>query len=73
MIISKIVKKKKREKTPSAYRVGPCVYTKFMTTHILFYEDIRTFNDTRAYNEESRTKIVLFEEIEELPIYKKRI
>ena len=43
------------------------MYSDFMTTHILFSEDIRILNGTRAYNEESSSNILFAEEIEEFP------
>ena len=44
------------------------MHANFMTTHVLFYEDIRIFNATRAYDEESSTDIFLTEVIEEFPL-----
>ena len=49
----------------------PRVYTKLMTTHILFNENARILNATRAYDEESRFNISWTEVIEKFPIYKK--
>jgi hypothetical protein len=38
-----------------------------MTTHIFFKEDIRVFDATRAYDEESSSDIFWTEVIEEFP------
>ena len=46
----------------------PGVYTNFMTAHILFYENRRILNATRAYDEESSINSFWTEVIEEFPI-----
>ena len=50
----------------------PCVNTNFMTTHILFYEDVRILNATRTNDEESSADIFLTEIIEEFPFFLKK-
>ena len=58
-----------RGRKKGAYGMRPCVNTNFMTTHILFYEDVRILNATRTNDEESSADIFLTEIIEEFPFF----
>ena len=41
-----------------AYTMRPGVNADFMTSHVLFDQDIRTFNDTRTNNEEGCAQVL---------------
>lgn len=43
------------------------MYANFMTIHVLFDEDTRKFDGTRAYNEKCSTDIFFVEIIEQFP------
>lgn len=43
------------------------MYGNFMTTHVLFDENIGVFDDTRTYGEESGSDIFLLKKIEQFP------
>lgn len=46
--------------------MGPGVDTDFMPGHVLFEQNLRPFNDTRANNKEGSIDILCFKEVEEV-------
>ncbi len=45
------------------YRMSPSVASNFVTAHVLFDEDLRTFDSARADDEERRLDLLLVQEL----------